>query len=445
MDQEIASGILDKLKEEVNALLGFHDDTPRINYGPCGVFAKLFFDAWNNRFSEKVHICFIMTMNHDECDHIVIRLPWGELYDGGVGIHTNALYTEKFLIEDMVTYDHERLEKWSYGLDRIYPRFCPNFDKESISNLIKKHLNHLNSITYSLNHLKKTIINANGQAGERWYNNLLYTIKNLATHWSLSNIQPVLNMSWNYVAFAEQNDHRVVLKISADAKTIEHEYQALHHFSGVGVIKIIDYYPKLQALLLEQAVPGCLLKNDHSHDIQTVMQIYADVVKKLSLPTPAEHTFQHAKDWCKVIDDMNDPRIPTKYIHKAKEIRKWLFDIVTHEYICHGDLHLENIIKHEKQWLAIDPKGIVGEMAFEAAAFDLLNEDENNISDVTNLLKERIQQLASALSLNEERLKAWIFLRIMLSIQWSVEDKGDPTKMLKMADNIYPLMQQIGL
>ncbi|NBP96944.1 MAG: RIP metalloprotease [Burkholderiaceae bacterium] len=39
--------VLSDLSQEINRWLGFHENTPRINYGPCGVFAKLFFDAWN--------------------------------------------------------------------------------------------------------------------------------------------------------------------------------------------------------------------------------------------------------------------------------------------------------------------------------------------------------------------------------------------------------------
>lgn len=55
----ITETCLTNLKNDINQLLGFHEDIPRINYGPCGVFAKLFFDAWNNRFKDKVHIVFV--------------------------------------------------------------------------------------------------------------------------------------------------------------------------------------------------------------------------------------------------------------------------------------------------------------------------------------------------------------------------------------------------
>ena len=142
MSEEMTA-ILEALKDAINQLLGFHEDTPRINYGPCGVFAKLFFNAWNIRFSEKTHICFVMTTGRLECDHIVIRLPSGALYDGGIGLHSDETYTTEFVIDDMLQYDVATLEKWSYGLDRTYPRFCPDFNKKAVNTLINNHLDRL--------------------------------------------------------------------------------------------------------------------------------------------------------------------------------------------------------------------------------------------------------------------------------------------------------------
>lgn len=134
---------LNNLKNDINYLLGFYKETPRINYGPCGIFAKLFFDAWNRRFKDKVHIVFVMMKDKEECWHIAIRLPTGELYDGGVGIHSDEIYGKDYTIEDMYLYNHEYLEKWSYGLDRTYPRFCPNFEKDVVNELIQKYLDNI--------------------------------------------------------------------------------------------------------------------------------------------------------------------------------------------------------------------------------------------------------------------------------------------------------------
>jgi hypothetical protein len=135
--------ILEKLTEAINNEYGFHDGIPRINYGPCGVFAKIFFHKWNELFKSKVHICFVMTKDRKECDHIVIRLPSGDLYDGGVGVHTDSRYVNQFIIDEMINYDEALLEKWAYGLDRTYPRFCPRFNREFVEKIVYSNLEEL--------------------------------------------------------------------------------------------------------------------------------------------------------------------------------------------------------------------------------------------------------------------------------------------------------------
>src|SRR3954466_1196270 len=96
--------ILGGLQKEINKWLGYYEDIPRINYGPCGVFANLFFNAWNKRFTNKVHIVFIMMKSKEECWHIALRLPSGELYDGGIGIHKDSDYGDDFFVEEMLEY-----------------------------------------------------------------------------------------------------------------------------------------------------------------------------------------------------------------------------------------------------------------------------------------------------------------------------------------------------
>lgn len=116
---------------------------PAINSGPCGPFANAFLKLWNQKFSEKVHIVFIMVKNSDECWHVLVRLPNGLLYDGGYGVHSEEKYRGEYDIVDMIEYDIELLEKHSYGLDRTYPRYCPTFSIDVIEALIEKYLNQI--------------------------------------------------------------------------------------------------------------------------------------------------------------------------------------------------------------------------------------------------------------------------------------------------------------
>ena len=111
--------------------------------------------------------------------------------------------------------------------------------------------------------LEKNIRNAFGERGAEWLDTLPIIIQKLAQHWSLANIQRIKNMSWNYVAFSTQQSNPVVLKISCDKQVIQDEYRALKHFNSHGAIKIIDIMHDYNAMLLEQAIPGYLLKEHH--------------------------------------------------------------------------------------------------------------------------------------------------------------------------------------
>lgn len=141
------SDLLNALSDEVNRLYGYvtipgdNFGEPAINSGPCGPFANSFLKLWNQKFSEKAHIVFIMVQNSDECWHVLVRLPNRLLYDGGHGLHSEDKYSGKFDIVDMVEYDIGLLEKYSYGLDREYPRYCPNFSINTIKGIIGKYLN----------------------------------------------------------------------------------------------------------------------------------------------------------------------------------------------------------------------------------------------------------------------------------------------------------------
>lgn len=117
---------------------------PVINSGPCGPFANEFYKAWNARFKNRVKLAFIMQNEPRECYHVAIILPDNSLYDGGVAVHSEKNYLEKVLdVVVMSEYNYQLLDKHSYGLDREYPRYCPDFDLQELTEIINKTLDDL--------------------------------------------------------------------------------------------------------------------------------------------------------------------------------------------------------------------------------------------------------------------------------------------------------------
>jgi len=139
-DKQVA--VLNGLRDEINLTYGYVDGWPRIDRGPCGRFAKLFYEHWNARFKHKAMIVFIMTTD-GICDHVLINLPDGSYYDGGNGVISGATLLREFRkgdrIEEMVHYDFPLLDQRSYSLKRSY-ELCPNYSDEVTAGIIDKHL-----------------------------------------------------------------------------------------------------------------------------------------------------------------------------------------------------------------------------------------------------------------------------------------------------------------
>ena len=289
----------------------------------------------------------------------------------------------------------------------------------------------------------ETVTQTWGQKGVSWLEDLPSIIDKLAQYWNLNEIIEIDNLSYNYVAYAIQdNENSVVLKICCDKSIFNDECRALLHFNGCGSVKLLDSSEQYQAMLLEKIVPGNLLSDDKKSNMNEAMRAYSKIVNSISaIHNNNLNDFTHMRKWCDVIDEINDSRIKEKHIEMAKKIRNFLFDTVENEYVCHGDLHLENIIQQNDHWVSIDPKGIIGEKAFEAAAFDLLSEDELELlDDIQEIIDYRVKALSSELNIPFNRLLYWIFLRLMISAQWFIEDNGIPTVVLKVIDLIYPLI-----
>ncbi|EKD54656.1 MAG: hydroxyurea phosphotransferase [uncultured bacterium] len=287
--------------------------------------------------------------------------------------------------------------------------------------------------------LKQNIMNMAGEKGKAWIAHLPTMISELTDYWELKQVTPVDNMTFNYVAKAITcTNQPVVLKISCDKKNILDEIEALEYFDGNGSIRLISYHSMYHALLLQQAVPGTTLKSLYPSQVEYVMDCYIKTMKKLhNKPLSNKNNYRHIRDWLSAIDDLSDDVCPSYLIGKAITLKNKLLSSIKKEIFLHGDLHHDNILKNDDQWLAIDPKGVVGESEFEIAAFDFMYINElANMSDVKNIFESRVDLLARKAHLNLQRIKDWVFVRLILMAAWHVEDKGDPSWAIKLAETL---------
>ena len=118
--------------------------------------------------------------------------------------------------------------------------------------------------------------------------------------------------------------------------------------------------------------------------------------------------------------------MPTSLVEKAEALFEELFQSMGDPLVLHGDLHHYNILSAQREpWLAIDPKGVVGEAEYEVGAFM-----RNRLSHQPNpeeILKRRIDIFADILGFDKERMVGWGMAQAVLSLAWSIEDHGQIT------------------
>lgn len=139
---------------------------------------------------------------------------------------------------------------------------------------------------------------------------------------------------------------------------------------------------------------------------------------------PVVHNFPHIKDWLVVLDKYCS--IPNEYLQKARKLRDQLLKTAGPDVFLHGDLHHDNILQKGDDWVVIDPKGVIGEPAYEVAAFirnpipELLNH-----ADAPNIIHNRIAHFSKLLDLPSQRILDWCFVQAVLYWVWALEDDCD--------------------
>ena len=101
--------------------------------------------------------------------------------------------------------------------------------------------------------------------------------------------------------------------------------------------------------------------------------------------------------------------------------------------VLHGDIHHGNILDFgPRGWLAIDPKGLIGERGFDYA--NLFCNPDYNVASTPGRLARQINLVADTAHLEAVRLRLWVLAWTGLSAAFSIEDGHSPINAVQMAE-----------
>jgi streptomycin 6-kinase len=255
------------------------------------------------------------------------------------------------------------------------------------------------------------------------------TLAGLIDRWSLTPDGAPLATATAKVQFVRCSGRRLVLKL------ITHDDEAgqpaiLESYAGRGAVRLIERDGP--AMLLERAWPGRPLSQQVREGADdSATGILADIMGELHA-APVPDGLRTVEDWgagfarkrAATVSQGDDPDL----IDRAAQIYGELCRSQGERRLLHGDLHHDNVLEDEDRgWLAIDPKGVVGEAAYEAGALLRNPGPDPRLFAEPRIIRRRAGILAERLNLELERIVAWGFAQAVLAALWFVEDGLDPS------------------
>jgi len=271
-----------------------------------------------------------------------------------------------------------------------------------------------------------------GDEGVAWLERLPSILLACERRWHITVQGPFANLSFHYVARAIRADGTpVVIKACSPTNEFVQEAEALRLFGGRGMVQLRASDADDEVMLLEYLHPGTPLLAIEDDELAT--SIAADVMSQFWCPAPAQHPFPTVQDWGRGFtrlhqhyEDGYGP-FPRKLLDEAEALYAELSASMTMPMLLHGDLHHENILAATRApWLAIDPKGLIGEPAYEVGAW--LRNPLPQLLQMPHpgrVLARRMDQFVGLLCLDHARVRGWALAQAMLSAWWSVEDFGE--------------------
>ena len=213
------------------------------------------------------------------------------------------------------------------------------------------------------------------------------------------------------------------LKVGWPHWEAEHEHLALRTWAGDGTVRLLRADPRRWAMLLERADPGHDLS---SVPVQEACEVVAGLYARLHRPAIPQLTrlSGHAARWATTLAELRDlDVVPRRFVDQARSLAQgFAGDPATDGVLLHTDLHYANVLAASREpWLVIDPKPMSGDPAYEVAPM-LWNRWDEAVAggDPRGATLERMFALVDGAGLDENRVRAWVVVRMMVNVGWAI-------------------------
>ncbi|MET8628175.1 aminoglycoside phosphotransferase family protein [Kitasatospora sp. NPDC004669] len=268
--------------------------------------------------------------------------------------------------------------------------------------------------------LTNSVTAAQGEEGRHWLATLPETAATYLVRWNLT-LERTLDPggSLSLISYVHRDDlSPAVLKTGLVTPETAHEHTALTHWAGRGAVLLLDADPAEGVLLLERLHGEIPLRSlaEPKAMLEATSLLHRLWVELPDGPAPYPTPADRVTDTATRLTRHRDDPVATaaqSLITEALATAEALADSATETFLLHGDFHHGNVLAADRApWLAIDPRPLAGERAYDLARLALDRADTLLGSPgAPAAVRRRLHQLADALDVDPDRLRGWTLFR----------------------------------
>ncbi len=261
--------------------------------------------------------------------------------------------------------------------------------------------------------------------------NMLNTFSPWLKKWALlPEGEPIVTPGSQLLAVRQGDGVPLMLKVTLDADE-QRGAEQMAWWKGKGAAPVILH--ERGALLMERACgKQSLLHMAENGEDDEASRIVCNVIAQLhATPEVPPAMLLPLPRW---FASLLNNRQTDPLFSRCREVACQLLAAPQEQVVLHGDMHHGNVLDFgERGWLAIDPKGLMGERGFDYANL-FCNPELSTATNPARFLRQ-LEEVVLETGMDRTRLLQWILAYAGLSAAWFLEDNevALAAKVLKVA------------